>query len=134
MSYLMQMAGLTVHNFVSAAHRHRAGGGAGPGFRPALGADRRQFLVDLTRITLYVLLPLSIVVGLFFVWQGMPQNLHAYVEATSLEGGKQVIAQGPVASRRSSDAGHQTAAGSSTPTPRTPTRTPTHSATSCRSC
>src|ERR1700731_4066825 len=53
----------------------------------------------LTRTVLYVLLPIAIVVGLFFVWQGMPQNLGAYAEATTLEGGKQVIAQGPVASQ-----------------------------------
>src|SRR4029077_21082808 len=58
-----------------------------------------NFWVDLTRTTFYVLLPLSIVVGLFFVWQGMPQNLGAYTEATTLEGAKQVIAQGPVASQ-----------------------------------
>src|SRR5262249_24548563 len=58
-----------------------------------------NFWVDLTRCTLYVLLPISIVVGLFFVWQGMPQNLGAYTEATTLEGAKQVIAQGPVASQ-----------------------------------
>ena len=51
------------------------------------------------RCTLYVLLPISIVVGLFFVWQGMPQNLGAYTEATTSEGAKQVIAQGPVASQ-----------------------------------
>src|SRR5215469_987651 len=99
MSYLVQMAGLTVHNFASAA----------TGIALALvlirGFARRQakvvgnFWVDLTRTTLYVLLPLSIVVGLFFVWQGMPQNLSAYVEATTLEGAKQTIAQGPVASQ-----------------------------------
>src|SRR5207244_5323598 len=58
-----------------------------------------NFWVDLTRATLYVLLPLSIVVGPFFVWQGMPQNLGAYVDATTLEGAKQTIAQGPVASQ-----------------------------------
>src|SRR4029453_3583797 len=58
-----------------------------------------NFWVDLTRCTLYILLPLSIVVGLFFLWQGMPQTLGAYTEATTLEGAKQVIAQGPVASQ-----------------------------------
>ena len=58
-----------------------------------------NFWVDLTRCTLYILLPISIVVGLFFVWQGMPQNLNAYVSATTLEGAKQMIAQGPVASQ-----------------------------------
>ena len=99
MSYLVQMAGLTVHNFVSAA--------TGIALAVALirGFARRQsntvgnFWVDMTRCTLYVLLPVSIVVGLFFVWQGVPQNLHAYTEVTTLEGGKQLIAQGPVASQ-----------------------------------
>ncbi len=46
-----------------------------------------------------MLLPISIVVGLVFVWQGVPQNLGAYTEATTLEGAKQIIAQGPVASQ-----------------------------------
>ncbi len=58
-----------------------------------------NFWVDLTRCTLYVLLPISIVAGLFFVWQGVPQNLNAYTEVTTLEGAKQIIAQGPVASQ-----------------------------------
>src|SRR4029077_9388933 len=58
-----------------------------------------NFWVDLTRTTLYVLLPLSIVIGLFYVWQGMPQNIGPYVDATTLEGAKQTIAQGPVASQ-----------------------------------
>src|SRR5690349_13434552 len=99
MSYLVQMAGLTVHNFVSAA--------AGIALALALvrGFVRREakavgnFWVDLTRGTLYVLLPIAVVVTLFFVWQGMPQNLNAYVDATTLEGAKQTIAQGPVASQ-----------------------------------
>ncbi|MGO9983961.1 MAG: potassium-transporting ATPase subunit KdpA [Rhodomicrobium sp.] len=99
MSYLVQMAGLTVHNFLSAA--------TGIALAMALvrGFSRRQsntvgnFWVDMTRCTLYLLLPISIVVGLFFVWQGMPQNLHAYTDVTTLEGGKQLIAQGPVASQ-----------------------------------
>ena len=99
MSYLVQMAGLTVHNFLSAA--------TGIALAVALirGFARRQsntvgnFWVDMTRTTLYVLLPASIVVGLFFVWQGMPQNLNPYTEVATLEGGKQLIAQGPVASQ-----------------------------------
>src|ERR1700737_52308 len=97
MSYLTQMAGLTVHNFVSAA--------TGIALAIIRGFARRSartignFWVDMTRTVLYVLLPIAIVVGLFFVWQGMPQNLGGYVDATTLEGGKQVIAQGPVASQ-----------------------------------
>jgi K+-transporting ATPase ATPase A chain len=58
-----------------------------------------NFWVDLTRCTLYILLPISIVVGLFFVFEGMPQNLLAYTDAITLEGVKQTIAQGPVASQ-----------------------------------
>jgi K+-transporting ATPase ATPase A chain len=99
MSYLVEMAGLTVHNFVSAA--------AGIAMAVALirGFSRREsktignFWVDLTRCTLYILLPLSIIVGLVLVFLGTPQNLDAYTAATTLEGVKQTIAQGPVASQ-----------------------------------
>jgi K+-transporting ATPase ATPase A chain len=99
MSYLVQMAGLTVHNFVSAATGIALAVALVRGFARRSARGIGNFWVDLTRCTLYVLLPLSIVVGLFFVWQGMPQNLAAYTEATTLEGAKQVIAQGPVASQ-----------------------------------
>ena len=58
-----------------------------------------NFWVDVTRCTLYVLLPICVVYGLFLVWQGMPQTLGPYVEATTLEGAKQTIAVGPVASQ-----------------------------------
>jgi len=99
MGYFVQMAGLTVHNFVSAA--------AGIALAMALirGFARREakaignFWVDLTRGTLYILLPLSVVIALFYVWQGVPQNLAAYVDATTLDGVKQTIAQGPIASQ-----------------------------------
>ncbi|MGB8180819.1 MAG: potassium-transporting ATPase subunit KdpA [Stellaceae bacterium] len=99
MSYLTQMAGLAVHNFLSAAT------GIALAIAVIRGFARREvktignFWVDLTRCTLYVLLPISIVVGLFFVWQGMPQTLGPYVDATTLEGAKQTIAVGPVASQ-----------------------------------
>jgi K+-transporting ATPase ATPase A chain len=99
MSYLVQMAGLTVHNFVSAATGIALAIALVRGFARRSVQTVGNFWVDLTRTTLYVLLPISIVVGLFFVWQGMPQNLGAYTEATTLEGAKQVIAQGPVASQ-----------------------------------
>jgi K+-transporting ATPase ATPase A chain len=99
MSYLVQMAGLTVHNFVSAATGIALAVALIRGFARRSAKGIGNFWVDLTRCTLYILLPLSIVVGLFFVWQGMPQNLGAYTEATTLEGAKQVIAQGPVASQ-----------------------------------
>jgi potassium-transporting ATPase potassium-binding subunit len=99
MGYLVQMAGLTVHNFVSAATGIALALALIRGFARREAKAIGNFWVDLTRTTLYVLLPLSIVVGLFFVWQGMPQNLGAYVDATTLEGAKQTIAQGPVASQ-----------------------------------
>jgi K+-transporting ATPase ATPase A chain len=99
MSYLVQMAGLTVHNFVSAATGIALAIALIRGFARRSAQSIGSFWVDLTRCTLYVLLPISIVVGLFFVWQGMPQNLGAYTEATTLEGAKQMIAQGPVASQ-----------------------------------
>jgi K+-transporting ATPase ATPase A chain len=99
MSYLVQMAGLTVHNFVSAATGIALAMALIRGFERRSAAGIGNFWVDLVRSTLYVLLPISIVVGLFFVWQGMPQNLSPYTEATTIEGGRQVIAQGPVASQ-----------------------------------
>jgi K+-transporting ATPase ATPase A chain len=99
MGYLVQMVGLTVHNFVSAAT------GIGMALALIRGFSRREakavgnFWVDLTRATLYVLLPIAVVATLALVWQGVPQNLGAYVDATTLEGAKQTIAQGPVASQ-----------------------------------
>jgi potassium-transporting ATPase potassium-binding subunit len=99
MSYLTQMAGLTVHNFVSAATGIALAIALIRGFARRSARTLGNFWVDMTRTVLYVLLPIAIVVGLFFVWQGMPQNLGAYTEATTLDGAKQVIAQGPVASQ-----------------------------------
>jgi len=99
MSYLTQMAGLTVQNFVSAAT------GIAVAVAFIRGLARRSantvgnFWVDLVRATLYVLLPISVVVALFFVWQGIPQNLNPYIQAMTLEGTPQLIAQGPVASQ-----------------------------------
>ena len=99
MSYLVQMAGLTVHNFVSAATGIALAIALIRGFSRRSAQGVGNFWVDMTRCTLYVLLPVSIVVGLFFIWQGMPQNLHAYTNTVTVEGAKQVIAQGPVASQ-----------------------------------
>ncbi len=99
MSYLVQMVGLTVHNFVSAATGIALAVALIRGFARRSAKGVGNFWVDLTRITLYVLLPISVVVALFFVWQGMPQNLSAYVPAVGLEGAKQTIAMGPVASQ-----------------------------------
>ena len=99
LSYFSQMAGLAVHNFTSAA--------AGVALAIALirGFSRRSakgignFWVDMTRCTLYILLPLSFIGALVLVWQGMPQNMGDYVQATTVEGAQQTIAQGPVASQ-----------------------------------
>ncbi|MGA9795160.1 MAG: potassium-transporting ATPase subunit KdpA [Rhizomicrobium sp.] len=99
MSYLTQMMGLTTHNFVSAATGIALAVALVRGFARRSAKTVGNFWVDLVRCTLYILLPISIVAGLFFVWQGMPQNLNAYVGATTLEGAKQTIAQGPVASQ-----------------------------------
>jgi len=99
MGYLVQMAGLTVHNFVSAATGIAIAMAVIRGFVRHQWKTIGNFWVDLTRCTLYILLPISIAVALVLVWQGVPQNLGAYVDATTLEGAKQVIAQGPVASQ-----------------------------------
>jgi K+-transporting ATPase ATPase A chain len=99
MGYLVQMAGLTVHNFVSAATGIALALALIRGFARREAKAIGNFWVDLTRTTLYVLLPLSIVIAFFYVWQGMPQNIGPYVDATTLEGAKQTIAQGPVASQ-----------------------------------
>jgi K+-transporting ATPase ATPase A chain len=99
LSYFTQMAGLTVHNFVSAATGIALAIALIRGFARASMRTIGNFWVDLTRCTLYVLLPISIVLALFLICQGMPQTLGAYVDATTLEGGKQTIAVGPVASQ-----------------------------------
>jgi K+-transporting ATPase ATPase A chain len=99
MSYLSAMAGLTVQNFVSAATGIALAIALVRGFARRQARTVGNFWVDLTRSTLYLLLPFSIVVAIVLVATGMPQNLGAYTEATTLEGAKQVIAQGPVASQ-----------------------------------
>jgi len=99
MSYLTQMAGLTVHNFVSAATGIALAVALIRGFARRSAQSIGNFWVDLTRCVVYILLPISFVTAIFYVWQGIPQNLSAYTDATTLEGVKQVIAQGPVASQ-----------------------------------
>ena len=99
MGYLVQMAGLTVHNFVSAAAGIVLSIALIRGFARRSAQTIGNFWVDVTRCVLYILLPLSIVGALVLVWQGVPQNLASYTEVTTLEGAKQVIAQGPVASQ-----------------------------------
>ena len=103
MTYFSQMAGLAWHNFISAA------AGIAVAVALARGLTRRgegkgqgtigNFWVDLTRATVYILLPPSLVFALVLVSQGVVQNLAPYQEVTTLEGAKQTIAQGPVASQ-----------------------------------
>src|SRR5579872_6656631 len=99
MSYLVQMLGLTHQNFLSAATGIVLAVALIRGFSRASLRTIGNFWVDVTRCTLYILLPLCIPFALFLVWQGMPQTLGDYVEATTLEGAKQTIAVGPVASQ-----------------------------------
>jgi K+-transporting ATPase ATPase A chain len=99
LSYLVQMLGLTHQNFLSAATGIVLAVALIRGFARASTQTVGNFWVDITRCTLYVLLPICVPYALFLVWQGMPQTLGAYVDATTLEGGKQTIAVGPVASQ-----------------------------------
>jgi K+-transporting ATPase ATPase A chain len=99
LSYLVQMLGLTHQNFLSAATGIALAMALIRGFSRASMRTIGNFWVDVTRCTLYILLPICIVYALFLVSQGMPQTLGDYVEATTLEGAKQTIAVGPVASQ-----------------------------------
>jgi K+-transporting ATPase ATPase A chain len=99
MSYLVQMLGLTHQNFLSAATGIALAVALIRGFSRASMRTIGNFWVDLTRCTLYVLLPICVIGAVALVALGVPQNLSPYVEATTLEGAKQVIAQGPVASQ-----------------------------------
>ncbi len=99
MSYLVQMAGLTTQNFVSAAVGISLAVALIRGFARTSARTIGNFWTDLTRCTLYILLPICVVGTIVLVALGVPQNLSPYVEATTLEGAKQTIAQGPVASQ-----------------------------------
>ena len=93
------MAGITVQSFLSGATGVAVAITLVRGFARRTSQTVGNFWVDLTRITLYVLLPVSVVAALFLVWHGVPQTLGPYVNATTLEGANQVIARGPVASQ-----------------------------------
>jgi potassium-transporting ATPase potassium-binding subunit len=99
MSYLVQMAALTVQNFASAAAGIAVAIAVTRGFARQQVNSLGNFWVDSTRAIIYILLPLSVAVALFFCAQGVVQNFQPYTTATTLEGAKQVIAQGPVASQ-----------------------------------
>ena len=99
LSYLVQMLGLTHQNYLSAATGIVLAVALIRGFSRASARTVGNFWVDVTRCTLYILMPICVVFTLFLVWQGIPQTLGPYVEATTLEGAKQTIAVGPVASQ-----------------------------------
>jgi|SoiMethySBSTD1v2_1073268.scaffolds.fasta_scaffold208643_2 potassium-transporting ATPase potassium-binding subunit len=103
MSYLTQMAGLAWHNFMSAAIGIGIALALARGitYRLQAGAAKTlgNFWVDLVRATVYVLIPVSIPIALLLVSQGVIQNFSSYVDITTLEGAKQTLAMGPVASQ-----------------------------------
>jgi K+-transporting ATPase ATPase A chain len=99
MSYLSQMAGLAWHNFVSAATGLAVAIAVIRALARRSAATIGNFWVDLTRANLYVFLPICLVGALFLCWQGVPQNFAAYPTATTLEGAKQSLPQGPMASQ-----------------------------------
>ncbi|HSL25344.1 MAG TPA: potassium-transporting ATPase subunit KdpA [Acidimicrobiia bacterium] len=99
LSYLSQMAGLSVQNFASAAVGMAAAAALIRGIARRTTDRLGNFWVDLVRSTLYVLLPIALVLAVFFISQGVIQNLSPYVEVTTLEGAAQVIPGGPAASQ-----------------------------------
>jgi K+-transporting ATPase ATPase A chain len=99
LSYLVQMLGLTHQNYLSAATGIVLAIALIRGFARHSVRTVGNFWVDVTRCSLYILLPICVPYALFLVWQGIPQTLGAYVDATTLEGAKQTIALGPVASQ-----------------------------------
>jgi len=99
LSYLTQMLGLTHQNFLSAATGIVLAVALIRGFARGSARTVGNFWVDVTRCTLYILIPICVPYTLFLVWQGIPQTLGAYIDATTLEGAKQTIAVGPVASQ-----------------------------------
>jgi K+-transporting ATPase ATPase A chain len=99
MSNFVQMAGLTVQNFLSAATGIALAAAVTRAFARNASGTLGNFWVDMTRATLYVLLPLSIIVAFGFLISGVPQTLHGSADATTIEGTKQVLSMGPVASQ-----------------------------------
>lgn len=99
MSHFTQMAGLTTNNFFDTAVAMALAVGLVRAFIRRESPTIGNFWVDLTRAIIYVLLPLSVFVALAFVWLGVPQTLQGSIEATTLEGAKQTLAIGPIASQ-----------------------------------
>ena len=98
-SYFSNMVALAVHNWLSAATGIAVAIALIRGFSRKSARGVGNFWVDMTRATFYVLMPICLVYAMFLVWQGVPQNFMPYTQATTLEGAKQYIAQGPVASQ-----------------------------------
>jgi len=99
LSNLSQMLGLTIHNFLSAATGIALAFALFRGFARRGASTIGNFWADMTRVTLYLLLPLCIFYALFLIASGVPQTLAASVDLTTLEGAKQTLALGPVASQ-----------------------------------
>ncbi len=99
MSYLTQMAGLAVQNFVSAAVGMAVLAAVVRGIARRSAGTLGNFWVDLYRSLIYILLPLCLVVSAILIWQGVPQTFHGHATATTLQGAQQPIARGPVASQ-----------------------------------
>jgi K+-transporting ATPase ATPase A chain len=98
-SYFSNMVALAVHNWMSAAAGIAVAIALVRGFARHTVNGLGNFWVDITRATLYVLLPICLVGALLLVWQGVPQNFSPYTQAVTLEGAKQILGQGPVASQ-----------------------------------
>jgi len=98
-SYFSNMVALASHNWMSAAAGIAVAIAVVRGFARHSASGLGNFWVDVTRATLYVLLPMSLIAALVLVGQGVPQNFSAYTQALTVEGAKQTIAQGPVASQ-----------------------------------
>ena len=99
MSYLTQMAGLAVQNFVSAAVGIAVLVAVIRGIARRSSGTLGNFWVDLYRTLVYILLPLAVIVAAILIWQGVPQTLHGHATAHTLQGATQTIARGPVASQ-----------------------------------
>jgi len=97
MSYFSQMVGLCAQNFLAGAAGLAVGVAFIRGLARQLSDSLGNFWVDLTRALLWILLPGALIGGLLLVWQGVPMNFHSYTIATTVEGAKQIIPQGPVA-------------------------------------
>ena len=99
LGYFAQMTGITVQSFLSAASGIAVAIALVRGFARPNAQTIGNFWADMVRATLYILLPICVAVTLFLAWQGVPQTLDGPIGVTTLEGGKQLIARGPVASQ-----------------------------------